>query len=33
MLVKFNPEHKAVLDDMQLGHLAIRLGKMFGFPA
>jgi hypothetical protein len=31
--VNFNPDHKAVLDDMLLGHPAIRPGKMFGFPA
>lgn len=29
----FNPEHKAILDGMLLGHPAIRPGKMFGFPA
>ena len=33
MAVQFNPKHKAVLDDMLLGHPAIRAGKMFGFPA
>jgi hypothetical protein len=29
----FNPEHKAVLDDLLLGHPHVRSGKMFGFPA
>ena len=29
----FNPEHKAVLDDLLLGHPLVRSGKMFGFPA
>jgi hypothetical protein len=29
----FNPEHKAVLDDLLLGHPLVRPGKMFGFPA
>ena len=33
MAAQFNPEHKAVLDDMLLGNPAIRAGKMFGFPA
>ncbi len=33
MAINFNPAHKAVLDDMLLGHPAIRPGKMFGFPA
>jgi hypothetical protein len=33
MAVNFNPQHKAVLDDMLLGHPTIRPGKMFGFPA
>jgi hypothetical protein len=33
MTAKFNPKHKAILDDMLLGHPAIRPGKMFGFPA
>jgi len=32
-MANFNPDHKAVLDDMLLGHPAIRAGKMFGFPA
>jgi hypothetical protein len=30
---RFNPRHKAVLDDMLLGHPHVRAGKMFGFPA
>jgi hypothetical protein len=29
----FNPEHKAVLDDLLLVHPLVRPGKMFGFPA
>ena len=29
----FNPEHKAVLDNLLLGHPFVRPGKMFGFPA
>jgi hypothetical protein len=29
----FNPGHKAVLDDLLLGHPLVRPGKMFGFPA
>lgn len=29
----FNPEHKAVLDDLLLAHPQVRPGKMFGFPA
>ena len=33
MAAKFNPEHKAVLDDLLLGHPLVRPGKMFGFPA
>ncbi|WP_299428071.1 hypothetical protein [uncultured Meiothermus sp.] len=32
-MTKFNPEHKAVLDDLLLGHPHIRPGKMFGYPA
>jgi hypothetical protein len=32
-MVKFNSEHKAVLDDMLLGNPHVRAGKMFGFPA
>jgi len=30
---EFNPQHKAVLDDLLLGHPHVRPGKMFGFPA
>lgn len=33
MAANFNPQHKAVLDEILLGHPAIRPGKMFGFPA
>ena len=29
----FNPEHKAILDEMLLDHPHVRPGKMFGFPA
>jgi hypothetical protein len=29
----FNLEHKAVLDDLLLGHPLVHSGKMFGFPA
>jgi hypothetical protein len=29
----FSPEHKAVLDDLLLGHPGVRPGKMFGYPA
>ena len=32
-MTKFNPEHKAVLDDLLLGQPHVRPGKMFGFPA
>ena len=32
-MANFNPEHKAVLDHMLLGHPLVRQGKMFGFPA
>ena len=32
-MANFNPEHKAVLDDLLLGHPLVRPGKMFGFPA
>lgn len=31
-MVNFNPEHKAVLDGLLLGHPLVRPGKMFGFP-
>jgi hypothetical protein len=33
MAANFNPQHKAVLDEMLLNHPAVRPGKMFGFPA
>jgi hypothetical protein len=29
----FTPEHKAVLDDLLLGHPLVRAGKMFGYSA
>jgi hypothetical protein len=29
----FNPQHKAVLDDLLHGYPNVRPGKMFGFPA
>ena len=32
-MANFNSEHKAVLDDLLLGHPFVRPGKMFGFPA
>jgi hypothetical protein len=32
-MVAFNPNHKAVLDDILLGDPHIRPGKMFGYPA
>jgi predicted DNA-binding protein (MmcQ/YjbR family) len=32
-MADFNPEHKAVLDDMLLGYPQVRPGRMFGFPA
>ncbi len=32
-MTNFNPEHKAVLDDLLLAHPHVRTGKMFGFPA
>ena len=32
-MVRFNPRHKAVLDDLLLGRPHVRAGKMFGFPA
>ena len=33
MVADFNPQHKAVLDDLLLGYPHVRPGKMFGFPA
>jgi hypothetical protein len=32
-MADFNPEHKAVLDDLLLGYPHVRPGRMFGFPA
>ena len=32
-MARFNSGHKAVLDDLLLGHPHVRPGKMFGFPA
>ena len=32
-MANFNPQHKAVLDDLFLGYPHVRAGKMFGFPA
>ena len=32
-MANFNLEHKAVLDDLLLGHPLVQPGKMFGFPA
>ena len=32
-MANFNPEHKAVLDNLLLSHPYVRSGKMFGFPA
>jgi hypothetical protein len=32
-MVNFNSEHKAVLDELLLGHPLVRAGKMFGYPA
>ncbi len=32
-MTNFNPENKAVLDEMLLGNPLVRAGKMFGFPA
>jgi hypothetical protein len=33
IMARFNPKHKAVLDDLLLRHPLVRPGKMFGFPA
>ena len=33
MMDKYNEGHKAVLDDMLLGHPGVRAGHMFGYPA
>ena len=32
-MADFNPQHKAVLDDLLHGYPNVRPGKMFGFPA
>jgi hypothetical protein len=32
-MADYNPDHKAVLDDLLLDHPLVRPGKMFGFPA
>ncbi len=32
-MIKFNPQHKSVLDDLLLNKPHVRAGKMFGFPA
>jgi hypothetical protein len=32
-MANFNPQHKAVLDDILLGNPLVRPGNMFGFPA
>ena len=32
-VANFNPEHKAVLDDLLLDNPLVRPGVMFGFPA
>ena len=32
-MADFNPQHKAVLDDLLHGYPDVRPGKMFGFPA
>jgi hypothetical protein len=32
-VAQFNPDHKAVLDELILGYTHVRPGKMFGFPA
>jgi hypothetical protein len=32
-MADFNPDHKAVLDDLLLPHNLVRAGKMFGYPA
>jgi hypothetical protein len=33
VVATFNPEHKAVLDELLLHQAYVRAGKMFGFPA
>lgn len=32
-MANFNPQHKAILDDLLLVHPNVMPGKMFGFPA
>jgi len=32
-VAQFNPEHKAVLDELILGYAHVQSGRMFGFPA
>ncbi len=32
-MANYHPGHKAVLDDLLLGHPLVQPGKMFGFPA
>lgn len=32
-MARFNPKHKAVLDELLLGRPHVRPGKIFGFPA
>lgn len=32
-MANFSSKHKAVLDDLLLGHALVRPGKMFGYPA
>lgn len=32
-MANFNPDHKAVLDDLLLSHELVRAGQMFGYPA
>ncbi len=32
-MIEYNPEHRAVLDDMLLIEPNVRPGKMFGYPA
>ena len=32
-MVEYNPEHKAVLDELILGHPLVRSGKTFGYPS
>ncbi len=31
--VRFNPDHRAVLDELLLDNPFVRAGKMFGYPA